>query len=60
MTKRRKTTSIIIGSILTLGLLYSAHKGMALTLMDLTDYIGNKTNTNVVEIIDFLNCIYYL
>lgn len=60
MTRKRRTTSILIGSVLTLGLLYSVHKGMALTLMDLTDYIGNKTNTNVVEIIDFLNCIYYL
>lgn len=60
MTRKRRTTSILIGSVLTLGLLYSVHKGMALTLMDLTDYIGNKTNTNVVEVIDFLNCIYYL
>lgn len=60
MTRKRRITSILIGSVLTLGLLYSVHKGMALTLMDLTDYIGNKTNTNVVEIIDFLNCIYYL
>ena len=60
MTRKRRTTSILIGSVLTLGLLYSVHKGMALILMDLTDYIGNKTNTNVVEVIDFLNCIYYL
>lgn len=60
MTRKRRTTSILIGSVLTLGLLYSVHKGIALTLMDLTDYIGNKTNTNVVEVIDFLNCIYYL
>lgn len=60
MIKRRKTTSIIIGSILTLGLLYTAHKPLSLLSMNLVDYIGNKTNTNVVEVIDFLNGIYYL
>lgn len=60
MTKRQKITSTIIGSVITLGLLYSIHKPLSLVLMDLVDYIGYKTNSNVVTIIDFLNDIYYL
>lgn len=60
MTKRQKITSTIIGSVITLGLLYSIHKPLSLVLMDLVDYVGYKTSSNVVEIIDFLNTIYYL
>lgn len=37
-----------------------AHKPLALGMMHIVDSIGYMTNSNVVEIIDFLNNIYYL
>lgn len=33
---------------------------ITLGLMYIVDFIGTKTNTNVVDVIDFLNNIYYI
>lgn len=50
---------LLIGSILVIGVIALNFKGIILGAMDLVDYVGEKTNTNVVTTIDGLNTLYY-
>lgn len=50
---------LLIGSILVMGVIALNFKGIILGAMDLVDYVGEKTNTNVVTTIDGLNTLYY-
>lgn len=50
---------LLIGSILVMGVIALNFKGIILGVMDLVDYVGEKTNTNVVTTIDGLNTLYY-
>lgn len=50
---------LLIGSILVIGVIALNFKGIILGAMDLADYVGEKTNTNVVTTIDGLNTLYY-
>ncbi|MDY4127612.1 hypothetical protein [Peptostreptococcus porci] len=50
---------LLIGSILVMGVIALNFKGIILGAMDLVDYVGEKTNTNVVTTIDRLNTLYY-
>lgn len=47
--------------VLTIAIVLAVFKNpITLGLMYIVDFVGAKTNTNVVEVIDFLNNIYYL
>lgn len=47
--------------ILTIAIVLTVFKNpITLGLMYIVDFIGIKTNTNVVNVIDFLNNIYYI
>lgn len=46
--------------VLTIAVLLAVFKNpITLGLMYVVDFIGAKTNTNVVNVIDFLNDVYY-
>lgn len=47
--------------VLTIAILLIGFKNpITLGLMYIVDFVGTKTNTNVVNVIDFLNNIYYI
>ena len=47
--------------VLTIAIILVAFKNpITLGLMYIVDFIGTKTNTNVINVIDFLNNIYYI
>ena len=50
----------IIGTLIVTGIIMLNFKGVILGTMELVDYVGEKTNTNVVTTIDNLNTIYYM
>lgn len=56
---RRSTKTISYLLVLIIFILL-AHRPIAIGLMSLVDSIGALFNINVVNIIDFLNTIYYL
>ena len=49
----------IIGTLIVAGIIMLNFKGVILGTMELVDYVGEKTNTNVVTTIDGLNTLYY-
>lgn len=49
----------LIGTFVVAGIIALNFKGIILGVMDLVDYVGEKTNTNVVTTIDGLNTLYY-
>lgn len=49
----------IIGTIIAAGIIAANFKGIIIGAMEVVDYAGEKTNTNVVTIIDDLNTVYY-
>lgn len=51
---------LLIGSIVVMGIVALNFKGIILGAMGLVDYVGEKTNTNVVTTIDGLNTLYYM
>lgn len=53
-----KKRIIAISGLLVIGMIF--HKPLSLGLMNVVDYYGEKTGKNVVEMIDFLNEVYYL
>ena len=53
----KKQAIVIIGLII---LLIVAHQPISLAAMVVVDKISQVTGLNVVEVIDFLNTIYYL
>lgn len=57
MKRSTKTISYLLVLIIFILL---AHRPIAIGLMSLVDSIGALFNINVVNIIDFLNTIYYL
>lgn len=56
---RRSTKTVAYLLVLAIFILL-AHRPIAIGLMYLVDSIGALFNLNVVNIIDFLNTIYYL
>lgn len=54
---KKADLGIILASLVFILL---AHKPLALGAMYIVDSISYMTNSNVVEVIDFLNTIYYL
>ena len=50
----------IIGIIICVALIIILKKPISLELMQVVDFIGNTFGIKTVEIIDFLNEIYYL
>lgn len=56
----KKGLKVLIG-LIVLGVLLVVFKNqISLGLMNIVDFIGVKTGWNVIEVIDFLNNIYYL
>lgn len=49
----------LIVTIIAAGIIALNFKGIIIGAMELVDYVGEKTNTNVVTIIDDLNTVYY-
>lgn len=56
---KKSVKIMVISGILVIGMMVF-HKPLTLKAMDLVDYYGEKTGKNVVEMIDFLNEVYYL
>lgn len=54
---KKQLTAIFVGLLL---FVIIAHKPISLGAMVLVDKVGQVTGANVVEVIDFLNDIYYL
>ena len=54
-----KKRIIAISGLLVIGIMIF-HKPLSLGLMNVVDYYGEKTGKNVVEMIDFLNEVYYM
>lgn len=51
----------ILSVVLVIAIILVAFKNpITLALMYVVDFIGIKTNTNVINVIDFLNNIYYI
>lgn len=51
----------ILSVVLVIAIILVAFKNpITLGLMYVVDFIGIKTNTNVINVIDFLNNIYYI
>lgn len=56
---KKNVKIMVVSGILVIGMMVF-HKPLTLKAMDLVDYYGEKTGKNVVEMIDFLNEVYYL
>ena len=54
---KKQAIAIMVGLII---LLIVAHQPISLAAMVVVDEISQVTGLNVVEVIDFLNTIYYL
>lgn len=56
---KKSVKIMVVSGILVIGMMVF-YKPLTLKAMDLVDYYGEKTGKNVVEMIDFLNEVYYL
>ena len=56
---KKSVKIMVVSGILVIGMMVF-HKPLSLGLMNVVDYYGEKTGKNVVEMIDFLNEVYYL